>query len=230
MNAEFFALAFAAAANPKLLAIDLLLIENRRPRAMFAAILAGGLSLAITVGLVDVLAVHAHAINSQKKISAGLDLAIGLILLIFAGLVLAGLIPPRRRASRSGSDETERGEKKEKGDNWAKRTLREPRLLVALGIGALVGLPGAEYLAALHNLVAGHYSTATQVVAVLVFAIIEFLLIIVPWLFLELWPEGTASFLRRCQSWLAGHARQLVVAICILLGAYLTISASVQLA
>jgi hypothetical protein len=35
MNAEFFALAFLAAANPKLLALDLLLIENRRPRAMY---------------------------------------------------------------------------------------------------------------------------------------------------------------------------------------------------
>ncbi len=35
MNAQFFALAFIAALNPKLLAIDLLLIENRRPRAIF---------------------------------------------------------------------------------------------------------------------------------------------------------------------------------------------------
>jgi hypothetical protein len=35
MNAQFFALAFIAALNPKFLAVDLLLIENRRPRAMF---------------------------------------------------------------------------------------------------------------------------------------------------------------------------------------------------
>jgi Sap, sulfolipid-1-addressing protein len=230
VNAEFFALAFAAAANPKLLAIDLLLIENRRPRAMFATILAGGLGVAITVGLVDVLVVHADAINSQKKISAGLDLAIGLILLTFAALVLAGLIPPRRRAQQVASDAAERGEAKPKNGNWAKRALGQPRLLVAFGIGALVGLPGAEYLAALHNLVAGHYSTASQVLAVLVFAIIEFLLIIVPWLCLELWRERTASFLTRCQNWLAGHVKQLVVTICILLGAYLTISAAVRLA
>ncbi len=39
MNAEFFALAFTAALNPKLLALDLLLIENRRPRAMFLCVL-----------------------------------------------------------------------------------------------------------------------------------------------------------------------------------------------
>ena len=41
MTAEFFTLALVAALNPKLLAIDLLLIENRRTRAMFLCLLAG---------------------------------------------------------------------------------------------------------------------------------------------------------------------------------------------
>ena len=35
MNAAFLALAFTAAPNQKLLGLDLLRIENRRPRAMF---------------------------------------------------------------------------------------------------------------------------------------------------------------------------------------------------
>ena len=43
MNAEFLALAFVAALNPKLLALDLLLVENRRPRAMFLCVLLGGI-------------------------------------------------------------------------------------------------------------------------------------------------------------------------------------------
>jgi hypothetical protein len=55
MNAEFFALAFSAALNPKLLALDLPLIENRRPRAMFLCVLLGGMTVALTIGLVDVL-------------------------------------------------------------------------------------------------------------------------------------------------------------------------------
>ena len=48
MNAEFFALAFLSALNPKLLALDLLLIENRRPRAMFLCLLLGGMTVALT--------------------------------------------------------------------------------------------------------------------------------------------------------------------------------------
>jgi hypothetical protein len=70
MNAEFFALAFTAALNPKLLALDLLLIENRRPRAMFLCVLLGGMTVALTIGLLDVLTLHADAIKSQGKRAA----------------------------------------------------------------------------------------------------------------------------------------------------------------
>jgi len=36
--------------------------------------------------------------------------------------------------------------------------LAEPRLGLAMLVGALVGIPGASYLAALHNLVTGQSS------------------------------------------------------------------------
>jgi hypothetical protein len=85
MNAEFFALAFASALNPKLLALDLLLIENRRPRAMFLCVLLGGMTVAVAIGLLDVLTVHADAISSQGKASAGVDLALALGLLLLVG-------------------------------------------------------------------------------------------------------------------------------------------------
>ncbi len=81
MNAEFFALAFIAALNPKLLALDLLLIENRRPRAMFLCLLLGGMTVALAIGLLDVLVFHADAIKAQGTVSAGTDLALGLLLL-----------------------------------------------------------------------------------------------------------------------------------------------------
>jgi hypothetical protein len=86
-------------------------------------------------------------------------------------------------------------------------------------VGALIGLPGVAYLTALHNLVAGHYCTVTQVAAVVVFVVIEFLLIIIPFVFLELRPEATKAFLKAAQNWLAGHAHQLIAYVCLILGA-----------
>jgi hypothetical protein len=227
MNAEFFALAFSAALNPKLLALDLLLIENRRPRLMFVCLLLSGMTVALTIGLLDVLTIHADALKAQGKASAGVDLGLGLALLLAGALLATGRIHGRQRAPVPA--EAGVPDKPEKKDSWAQRMLGEPRPGLAMLIGAIIGLPGASYLTALHHLIAGKYSTTTQVVAVVVFVIIEFLLIIIPFACLELWPEATKAGLKRAQGWLTGHVLQLMVAIALLLGGYLTISALIRL-
>ncbi len=230
MNAEFFALAFSASLNPKLLALDLLLIENRRPRAMFLCVLLGGMTVALTIGLLDVLTVHADAISAQGKASAGVDLALGLLLLAVGALLATGRLHGRRRAPvPAGTGPPDKPDKPEKKDGWAQRALAEPRLGLAMLVGALIGLPGASYIAALHHLVAGNYPTVTLVIAVVVFVDIEFWLIIIPYAFLELWPEATKARLKRSQAWLLGHALQLMTGIALALGAYLTISALIRL-
>jgi hypothetical protein len=227
MNAEFFALAFLSALNPKLLALDLLLIENRRPRAMFLCLLLGGMTVALTVGLLDVLVFHADAIKAQGTVSAGVDLALGLLLLTVGALLATGRLHGRRKAPVPAGDRPP--DTPEKKDSWAQRLLAEPRLGLAMLVGALIGIPGASYLTALHDLVTGKSSTATQVVAVVIFVVIDFLLIIVPFAFLELRPEATKALLKHTQDWLLGHALQLMVAIALLLGAYLAVSGLVRL-
>ena len=230
MNAEFFALAFVAALNPKLLATDLLLIENRRPRAMFLCVLLGGLTVGITIGLLDVLVFHADAINSQKTVSAGVDLVLGLLLLATGALVATGRLHGRRKApSLAGDGQPEKKEKKEKKDGWAQRALAEPRLGLAIGVGALCGIPGGAYLSALHILVTSKSSTTNQVVGVILFVLIEFSLIIIPLAFLELRPEATKAALKNAQDWLLSHARQLMAYTALVLGAYLAISGLVLL-
>ena len=223
MTAEFFALAFTAALNPKLLGIDLLLIENRRSRAMFLCLLLGGMTVAVTIGLLDVLVLHADALKAQGTVSAGVDLAVGLLLLAVGGLLATGRLHGWREASAPAADV------QENKDSWAQRVLREPRLGLAMLIGALVGIPGASYLAALHILVTGKSPAAAQVVAVVIFVFIDFLLIIIPFVFLELRPEATKALLKRSQDWLLSHALQLMATIALLLGAYLTISGLVRL-
>jgi hypothetical protein len=227
MNAEFFALAFLSALNPKLLALDLLLIENRRPRAMFLCLLLGGMTVALTIGLLDVLIFHADAIKAQASVSAGVDLILGLFLLAAGGLLATGRLHGRHKVPVPAGDG--QPEKPEKKEGWAQRLLAEPRLGLAMLVGALIGIPGASYLTALHNLVTGKSSTATQVVAVVIFVLIDFLLIIIPFVFLELRPEATKARLKYSQDWLLSHALQLMATIALLLGAYLAISGLVRL-
>jgi Sap, sulfolipid-1-addressing protein len=229
MNAEFFVLALTAALNPKLLAIDLLLIENRRPRAMFLCILLGGFTVGITIGLLDVLVFHLDAIKSQKTVSAGVDLALGLLLLAVGALVATGRLHGRRKQPVQAGNIQPETPQKEKKDNWAERMLAEPRLGLAMLIGAVCGIPGAAYLTGLHILITSKSSTANQIIGVILFVLIEFLLIIIPFAFLELRPEATKAFLKRSQQWLAGHTRQLIAYTALILGTYLAVSALVRL-
>ena len=107
--------------------------------------------------------------------------------------------------------------------------LAEPRLGLAMLVGALCGIPGASYLTGLHILITSKSSTATQVLGVILFVLIEFLLIIIPFAFLELRPEATKAALKKTHDWLLGHARQLMAYTALVLGAYLTVTALVRL-
>ena len=214
-------MAFTAAVNPSLFAVDLVALVNRRPRAMLWCVLLGGVGTAVTIGLVDVLVVKIDIVKTQGSLSPGADLALGLLSLAVGALLLTGRFHRQREPApdRGSADK----------DNWMQRALREPRLGLAVVVGAVLGLPGAIYLTALHHLVAGDWSTLTKVVAVFVFAIIEFSLIIVPLILLAVRPQGVAAVLEHAQEWLSERGRRLMAYITLVLGAYLTISSLVSL-
>jgi len=221
MTAGFFALAFTAAINPSLFAVDLVALVNRRPRAMLWCVLLGGVGVAVLIGLVDVLVVKADIVKTQGSLSPAADLALGLLLLAVGALLLSGRFR-RRREPAPDSGPADKA-------NWMQRALREPRLGLAVLVGAVLGLPGAVYLTALHLLVSDKSSTGTRVVAVVLFAVIEFTLIIVPLILLTVRPKDAASVIERSQEWLKKHGRQLSAGIALVLGAYLTISSLVNL-
>jgi hypothetical protein len=212
VTAAFIGLAFLAALNPKLLAIDLLFMESERPRLMFGCFLLGGMAVGLTIGLLDVFVLHADAVKSQGSVSAGVDLAVGLLLLAAGALVATGRVHGRQRraataAGPAGADDQPGANSQPvQKDGWAQRLLGTPRPGLAVAIGAVAGTPGAAYITALHQLIAGQTSTGAQALAVVVFIVIEFLL-----------------------DWLSSHARQLIVAIALLVGIYLVISALVRL-
>jgi hypothetical protein len=190
---------------------------------MFACFLLGGMSLALTIGLLDVLVLHADAIQPQASASAGLDLALGLPLLALGALLATGHLHRRRRHSPRPDP------KPRKADTWARRVLTEPRFGLAVLIGVVVGTPGASYITALHLIVTGKASTGAQVTAVVVFVIIEFALVIIPFAFLAARPEGTQQAVQRFKDWLTSHARQITAAAALIAGGYMVISGLVRL-
>jgi hypothetical protein len=216
MSAAFFGLAFVAALNAKLFGVDVLLMENRRARLMFVCFLLGALGLSLTLGLLDVLVFDAQGIRTQDSISATVDLVLGVALLTVGTLVATGRL--RRDKARAGEAEPEQKE------GWAQRMLGEPRFGLAVLIGALCGLPSAPYVSALGDLTTGHSATATQIVAVVLFNLIMFSVVLIALGFLELRPEATKRRLRHVNEWLTSHARQLFATVALAVGAYMAIS------
>jgi hypothetical protein len=113
--------------------------------------------------------------------------------------VLPGRLHGRRRAP-APAGEPER-------DGWAQRILTKPRLGLAVLIGALAGTPGAAYIAALRQLISGDSPAAEQVIAVVVFALIEFSLVIIPFVFLVARPVSTRTQTRRAQNLWGSNTR-----------------------
>jgi hypothetical protein len=170
VNAAFFGLAFTAALNPKLLGADLLIIENLRPRAMFICFLAGGLGMNITIGIVDVLFVQADAVKTQGSVSASVDLALWLCLLVFGALVATDRVG-RRRTRRGGQGPELVGS--DAGPAAARARVRDRR----------AGRDDrASYILGLKQLVQSNDAAGVQVVGVLLFCLIQFSPMIIPFL------------------------------------------------
>ncbi len=226
MNAAFFGLAFLAALNPKLLVIDLILVTNRRPRPMFVCFLLGGISLAITVGLLDVFVVHLDAIKTQNHASGGFDLALGIPLLAIGALLAANHLHLHRRQPHAAAQ----NKPPSKLEGWTRRVLHEPRYGLAVFIGMVVGLPGATYLIALHHLVASKTPGAIAVVAVLVFVTINWVPVLAAFALLIARPHGTEKTIKRFIDWITSHERQIAATVAVLAGAYMVISGALRLA
>ena len=225
MTASYIGLACLAALNPKLLVIDLLLIGNRRPLPMFVCFMLGGIGLAVAIGLADVFVLQADAIKTQGSTSARLDLALGIPLVAVGALLASGRLHRRHRQPRARPA----GMPPPRIEAWVQRVLQEPRLGLAVIIGAVVGTPGGEYVLALHGLVTGKAPTAIQAADVVVFVVIEFALVIVPFAFLVARPEGIKAAVERFKAWLIKHALQVVGAVALVAGGYMVISGVLRL-
>ena len=190
---------------------------------MFLCFLAGALGVALTIGLLDVFVLHADAVSTQGSASAGLDLAVGVPLVIIGVLLATGHLHGRLKKQPVPAGQ------QPKKEGWAQRVLREPRFGLAVLLGAVAGTPGASYITALHQLVTSKSATAVQAVAVVLFVLIEFSLVLVPFVFLQFRPEATKTRLRSSQDWLMNHARQLMAAVALFVGGYMVISGLVRL-
>jgi len=63
---------------------------------------------------------------------------------------------------------------------------------------------------------------------VIVFVLINWALVLVPFVFLGFRPQGTEKALKRFMDWLTGHERQIAAGVALLAGGYMVISGLIR--
>lgn len=213
--AELIPLALAAALYPPILAMVVVILARPSPRNLLLAYVLGALLVSIAIGLGILAALNAGNVvgGSDRTINPAVDIAAGVAAYFVAWILLTDR--DRRLRERRAR---RKAEKDDGRDPWSRRVLERDSLRLTFLLGVALNLPGASYLVALKDIVAADQSTTTQVIEVVAFNLIMFLVAEVPLVSYTLRPERTREVVNAINDWLGGHSRQIAMALCLVVG------------
>jgi hypothetical protein len=189
-----------------------LAINRPRPALQLLAFLAGGFVMGTTVGVV-VLFVLRPALGSAHFTLPRVQIVVGLVLLLNAALVAAGLL------SRSKTTSGGLAQRLPASISGRARRLLNGGSLWTAGVAGLgIALPSIDYVAALALIVASGATAATQFGALLVFNVVAFALVEIPLLCYLVAPDRTRSMLAALYDWLRAQGRRGVAVLLAVVG------------
>jgi Sap, sulfolipid-1-addressing protein len=217
--AQVFLIAVVSAFDAGLLTAAVVLLGRPRPARQLGAYLIGGVGFSIIFGLLIVLTLHGSNLRLGRSTQGVVEVVAGALLILIAVAEWSGRKVqwhPRRNSKR----DADRSGKQSLHD----RALGRDSLWIAWAAGALYSAPGAYYLAGLALLAKQSVSTATNVLVILGFNLIQFALIELPLLGLVLMPERTRALTEKLNDWMTAHRRIVIVCMAGAIGSYLLIS------
>jgi hypothetical protein len=202
---KFFFFAFTAALNPTLLGATTVMLLLPKPKRLLIGYLLGAMFTSITLGLVIVFSIEDSSVvdTTKNTLSPAANFALGGILLVIAYVLATG-----RDEKRKERREQKKAAKEPSGPPRWQRVMQRGRARDTFIVGALLTLPGASYLAGLHNLAGQDLSTVPTVLAVLAFNVIMLALLEIPTLGYLLAPEKTPAAVDRLKAAISSHGRQ----------------------
>ena len=219
-------LALAAAAYPQLLAIVIVILTRPEPRRLLwacyfgALAVSGGCALAILLVFRDRASVLG---SSSHRLGAAPFLVVGVIGVILAVLIAGertrdtlGRRIPRRRTPAESPDGRRGKVDRLKGS--ASGALARGSVGVALGVGAILGVPGPFDVLALGRIVRAGYALAPSLVMIVIFNLIKFALIEVPIVSYALDPSGTAARVDRFATWMKANQIRVIALVIGIIG------------
>jgi Sap, sulfolipid-1-addressing protein len=224
---DIFLLSLAAAVYPALLAAAVVLLALPQPRGLLLGYLIGGMTVSITAGLLILPAFQDSdpVLGSKSTVSPGAYIFAGVLL-----LAVAWLLGTRRGREVTARRRRPRPEKPQRDKpSWTSRVLSQGSTYVALGVGAVMNLPGPWYLLALRDIADGSYSRPEQIGLIVLFNVVMFTLIEVPLVGYLLQPDQTATRVAAFNDWLGRNARNIVAILALAFAVYAIVSGVVAI-
>ena len=219
-------LSLTASLNPTLVAATTVMLLLPSPKKLMLGYLLGALMTSITLGLVIVFSLsNSSASNTtENAISPAVDVGLGAIALAVAFVFYTG------RAERLRQRRQERkADAPDKGPPRWQRELSKGSAKTTFVIGALLTLPGASYLAGLHEIHKLKYSTTATVLVVVGFNLVMMWLLEVPLACFVVAPDWTPGAITRAKGWVSRHAHMFAVRGFTAVGALLIIKGLIGL-
>jgi Sap, sulfolipid-1-addressing protein len=201
-------LSLTASLNPTLVAATTVMLLLPSPTKLMLGYLLGAYMTSITLGLVIVFSLsNSSASNTtENTLSPAVDIGLGAIALAVAFVLYTGRherVRERRQARKAAKPDT--------GPPRWQRELSKGSARTTFVIGALLTLPGASYLAGLHNIHDLKYSTTATVLIVIGFNLVMLWLLEVPLASFVVAPEWTPRAIDRAKAWVSRHAHVFAV-------------------
>jgi hypothetical protein len=215
--ADVFLLALAAAVYPTLLAAVIVILARPHPVRRLVGFLVGGMAISISAGLVIVSSLRSSGsvARSGSATRPAIEIACGVVSLAIAWAVWRGHLTRMAAWRRS------RHPQRRRGPSWTDRALGGNSVIVAFAVGVALNLPGVWYLAALTDIAAAEPSVRVEVLMIVLFNVIMFLLVEIPLVFYLVDEERARQLVDSGQQWARVHSQQLAVGVASVVGVWL---------
>jgi Sap, sulfolipid-1-addressing protein len=214
MPVNSLALAFGASIYPPAVAAVIALGRGSQLRSRVFAFVACAFLVTYASGTIMLFLLEELGATSPSHLtaSAGLDLALGVLLIALAVRLF------RRRPKPSFSRASSQG----RGTSKLDRYLKSRRLAALLGITLYI-VPSPIYIGAVKAIADAKLSTASELLDLVVIVAVMLWMIELPMLCLLLAPEPAERALERTNRWFAAHGRTIAMIASAAAGGYLVI-------
>ena len=230
------ALANAGSLLVQLLAVVLVILTRPRPRPLLWAFWLSAVVVLCGVSAVVLAVFRAKGTilgSTSTTVSPTAYLIVGVIALavaVFAstkrGREMIGreiekseAVDPNPKGSRGDRAKAKAQDVKAK----AEEALKQGSVWMAILVGVFLGAPSPFSLAAVGLMVRNGYGLVTQLLLILVFGLITYLVVELPIISYAIAPEGTATRVEAFSTWLGTHKIQAVAAVVAVIGVVLII-------